>query len=232
MIGGDFLNKYRHEVKVSINSFDKEVLSSRLSYTLKKDKHLGENGFYKVRSLYFDDIHDTSLKEKLNGIIYREKYRIRTYDNSVSIIRLEKKVKNNTLGYKESALLTLDECKNIINGNYHFLKDRSEMVCKQLYVKMRTDMFKPKTIIEYDREAYIWDPGRVRITIDSNVRTGISSVDFLDFDVPMINIVNNNTAILEIKYDNYLPSHISNLLQINSRQKAAISKYVLGRRFG
>lgn len=226
------MTKYRHEVKVSINSFDKEVLSSRLSFVLKKDKHSGTGGYYKVRSLYFDDINDTSLKEKLDGIIYREKYRIRTYDNSNSLIRLEKKVKNNNLGYKESALLTLSECKDIVYGDYQFLKDRPEMVCKQLYVKMRTGTFKPKTILEYDREAYVWEPGRVRITIDSNVRTGISSVDFLNFDLPMVNVINNNTAILEIKYDNYLPSHISNLLLINSRQKAAISKYVLGRRFG
>lgn len=224
------MSKYRNEIKISINPFDKKILSNRLSHVLRKDKHSGPKGYYKVRSLYFDDLNDTALMEKLLGVKYREKFRIRTYDNAVSLIRLEKKVKNNNVGYKKSALLTVDECQCLINGDYHFLKKRPEMVCKQLYTKMRTGLFKPKTIVEYNREAYIWEPGRIRITIDSNLKTGISSVDFLNFAVPMVKVL-DNTSILEIKYDNYFPSHISNLVRLDSRQKASLSKYVLCRRF-
>jgi hypothetical protein len=175
---------------------------------------------------------DRAVQEKLLGVKYREKFRLRTYNNSSSVIRLEKKVKNNTMGYKESAMLTQEECQDLIAGDYHFLRQKQEAICRQLYIKMRTALFKPKTIIEYKREAYVWEPGRIRITIDSDVRTGISSTDFWNFAIPMVNVVENNTAILEIKYDNYLPSHISNLLRLDSRQRAAISKYVLGRRFG
>lgn len=226
------MGKYRHEVKMSISPFDREVLSRRLSRVLKRDEHAGRDGYYRVRSLYFDDQDDSALKEKLMGVICREKFRIRAYDNSTSVIRLEKKVKNNNLGYKETALLTLDECRRLTGGDYKFLIDRPEAVCRQLYTKMRTGLFKPKTIVEYNREAYVWDPGRIRITIDSNVKTGISSVDFLSFDVPMANAVDSGASILEIKYDGYLPSHISNLIQLDSRQRDAISKYVLCRRFG
>jgi hypothetical protein len=226
------MNKYRHEIKISINPFDKEVLSSRLSHVLQRDRHTDEKGYYRVRSLYFDDMDDRAVQEKLLGVKYREKFRLRTYNNSSSVIRLEKKVKNNTMGYKESAMLTQEECQDLIAGDYHFLRQKQEAICRQLYIKMRTALFKPKTIIEYKREAYVWEPGRIRITIDSDVRTGISSTDFWNFAIPMVNVVENNTAILEIKYDNYLPSHISNLLRLDSRQRAAISKYVLGRRFG
>lgn len=226
------MSKYRNEIKMIINAFDREVLISRLSKVLQKDKHTGLNGYYTVRSIYFDDHNDTALMEKLTGVIYREKFRIRTYDYSTSTIRLEKKVKNNSVGFKESALITESECKAIINGDYQFLKNRTEMVCKQLYAKMRTGIFKPKTIVEYDREAYLWDPGRIRITIDSNVRTGLESIDFLNLNLPLTHVVDYNASILEIKYDSYLPSHIGNLIQLDSRQKYAISKYVLCRRFG
>lgn len=224
------MSKYRHEIKMSINSFDKAVLTNRLSGVMKKDKHTGEKGYYKVRSLYFDDINDNALFEKMIGVKYREKYRIRTYDYSTSIIRLEKKVKNNTVGYKETARLSLDEYESLIKGEIDFLKNKSEMVCKQLYVKIKTGLFLPKTIVEYDREAYSWEPGRIRITIDSNLKTGLSSTDFLNFQVPLTNAL-GPTGILEIKYDNYLPAHISNLIQLDSRQKAAISKYLICRRF-
>jgi len=225
------MSKYRHEIKISINPFDREVLSSRLSNVLRKDEHSGRDGYYKVRSLYFDDLNDSALREKLMGIQYREKFRIRTYDNSTPVLRLEKKVKNGQLGYKESALLTLNECQDLLDGNYHFLKNRTEMVCKQLYAKMSSGLFKPKTIVEYNREAYVWEPGRIRITIDSSLKTGMSSTDFFNFELPTTNVVDSGTSILEIKYDSYLPSHVSNLIQLDSRQKESISKYVLCRRF-
>ncbi|KUO63783.1 MAG: transporter [Gracilibacter sp. BRH_c7a] len=222
--------KYRHEIKMSINDFDKAVLSSRLSHALKRDKHAGEQGYYLIRSLYFDDYDDTAVTEKLTGVKYREKFRIRTYNNSTEVIRLEKKVKNDGMGYKESASLTEDDCLRIILGEYDFLKNRQEMVCKHLYTKMKTGLFKPKTIVDYTREAYVWEPGRIRITLDSDLRTGIASTDFFNPNLPMARA--SDASILEIKYDSFLPSHISNLLQLDSRRRAAISKYVLCRSFG
>lgn len=226
------MGKYRHEIKMNINTFDKAVLSSRLSHVLNRDKYAGPDGCYVVRSIYFDDCNDTALKEKLMGVKYREKFRIRTYGSSTSVIKLEKKVKNNTVGYKESALLTREECQSILHGNYQFLKNRPEMVCRQLYSKMRTGLFKPKTIVQYEREAYVWNPGRVRITIDSNVQTGLTSVDFLNFAVPLAGVVDKDVSILEIKYDEFLPVHIANILKMDSRHRGSLSKYVLCRRYG
>lgn len=226
------MGKYRHEIKMSINAFDKTMLSSKLSHVLNRDEHAGPNGCYVVRSIYFDDCNDTALKEKLLGVKYREKFRIRTYDSSASLIKLEKKVKNNNAGYKESALLSREECQSLLKGSSQFLKDRPEMVCRQLYSKMGTGLFKPKTIVQYNREAYVWNPGRVRITIDSNVQTGLTSVDFLNFNIPLTGVVDSDVSILEIKYDDFLPSHIGNLLQMESRQRGSLSKYVLCRRYG
>lgn len=226
------MSKYRQEIKMGINEFDKRILSSRLSSVLKKDKYAGEDGSYKVRSLYFDDLSDKALHEKLMGVKYREKFRIRTYGDSTSLIRLEKKVKDNSVGYKESAMLSKEECQELLIGKYNYLRNRPERVCQQLYIKMRTGLFMPKTIVEYDREAYVWEPGRIRITIDSNLKTGLVSVDFFNLELPMAPAGNANTSILEIKYDQYLPRHISQLIQLDSRQKTALSKYVMCRRFG
>lgn len=216
---------------MNINNFDKEVLIRRLNMVLPKDSHTGPKGYYTVRSLYFDDINDTALMEKLTGVKFREKYRVRVYDNSTAMIRLEKKVKNNGSGYKESAVLSINECQNLIHNEYYFLKNRAEPVCRHLYTKMRTGLYKPKTIVEYKRQAYLWEPGRIRITIDSDVVTGLSSTDFLAFETPLTGVLNGGTAILEIKYDCYLPSHIADLIQLDSRHKAAISKYVLCRKY-
>ena len=224
------MSKYRQEIKINISPFDRAILSSRLSSVLPKDKNTGEKGYYQVRSLYFDDLNDNAVLEKLIGVKVREKYRLRIYDSSTSVIRLEKKVKNNNVGYKESALLTLNECQSLLKQEFYFLKNRSEMVCRQLYVKMKTGLFTPKVIVQYNREAYFWEPGRIRITIDSDLQTGLSSTDFLNPKVPLTRAADNQ-AILEIKYNSYLPSHIANLIRLDSRQRKAISKYVLCRRF-
>ncbi len=224
--------KYRHELKLGINPFDKALLSSRLSHILKRDDHTGSKGYYVVRSIYFEDLNNTALKEKLMGVNHREKFRLRTYDGSTGVIKLERKVKNNQVGFKESAGLSREECLSLLAGDYRFLKERAEMVCRRLYCKINTGLVKPKTIVQYHREAFVWHPGRVRITIDSNVQTGLNSVDFLNFTVPLVGVAEKDQAILEIKYDDFLPAHIGKLLQLESRQRGSFSKYVLCRRFG
>jgi hypothetical protein len=225
------LPKYRHELKIGINSFDKALLSSRLSHVMRRDRFAGPDGSYVVRSLYFDDIDNHALMDKFMGAIYREKFRIRTYDREASVIRLELKVKNNGLGYKEAAPLSRAECAAILAGDSAFLKHRPEMVCRRLYSKMSTGLFKPRTIVQYEREAYEWDPGRVRVTLDSNLVTGLSSVDFLNSALPLTGVTDEGLSILEIKYDEFLPAHIADLLMLNSRQRAALSKYAICRRF-
>lgn len=218
-------------MKFTINALDKQILTSRLAAVLKKDAHSALSGSYSVRSLYFDDLHDNAVVDKLTGVRYREKFRIRTYGESVAVIRLEKKVKNNNLGYKESALLTPDECRRLLKHDFDFLKTKPETVCQQLYIKMRTGLFRPKTIVQYEREAYVWEPGRIRITIDSNLRTGLNSTEFLDYTIPLVPTA-PGSSVLEIKYDDFLPAHISTLLQLESRRQAAISKYILCRKYG
>lgn len=230
--GGTGVAKLRHELKIPINEFDKVVIRSRLRAALPHDANVGPDGTYVVRSLYFDDYKDTALMEKLTGQLYREKFRLRTYGPGSGVIHLEKKVKRGHLGYKEQARLSPDECRRLLEGDGAFLLERPEPVCRELYAKMATGLFKPKTIVEYDREAFIWAPGGIRVTIDSNVRTGLRSVDFLNFDLPLLPVVGQPMSILEVKHNGYVPIHILNLVQLSDRGVDAISKYALSRRFG
>lgn len=219
-------------MKIKINYIDKIAISSRISSVLQRDPYTGSKGYYIVRSIYFDDINNSALHEKLMGVKDREKYRIRLYDYSTATIRLEKKVKNNGFGYKETALLSLAECQALLAGEYDFLKTRSEAVCRSLYAKVATGLFKPKTIVEYQREAYVWEPGRIRITIDSFPKTGMGSTAFLDFSTILVSTGEPGFSILEIKYDHYLPKHICNLVQLQNRDITSVSKYVLCRKYG
>ena len=85
--------RFRHELKFTVNAGDVAVLRSRLGACMARDSHNG--GVYKIRSLYFDDLWDSALNEKLDGVDEREKFRIRCYNEDLSFITLEKKLKHN-----------------------------------------------------------------------------------------------------------------------------------------
>jgi hypothetical protein len=85
----EYSMQFRHEVKHEISNHDMLVLRQRLQAVMKPDRH-AVDGKYEIRSLYFDNLDDEALREKLDGVNIREKYRIRLYNNDQSVILLEK----------------------------------------------------------------------------------------------------------------------------------------------
>jgi len=69
----------RHEYKIGLNHADYVVLRDRFKWALRRDPHAGPSGEYRVRSLYFDTPGDEALREKIDGLDNRDKFRIRRY---------------------------------------------------------------------------------------------------------------------------------------------------------
>ena len=221
---------YRHEWKHEINLSDMITIRQRLQAIAKTDTHV-VNGAYKVRSLYFDNLADKALREKLDGVNRREKFRIRYYNGDTSLIHLEKKSKLGGLGTKESAALAKEEAQAIIDGDYAWMVHTSDSLIRELHYKMTTQQLRPKTIVDYTREPYIFSAGNVRITLDYNIRTGLLCTDFLN---PMcVTIpVGDSPIILEVKWDAYLPDIIRDAVQLDGRRSCAFSKYAACRIYG
>lgn len=218
---------YRHEWKHVINAADLVTLRHRLRAVARPDPHaLG--GSYLIRSLYFDTPADTALREKLDGVNRREKFRIRCYNMDLSLIRLEKKSKLNGLGSKESAPLTAGETRRILEGDPEWMLHSGRPLLRELYVKMRSEGLRPKTIVDYTREPFVYSPGNVRVTLDHSIRTGLTRTDFLDPDCPTVP-AGDSPIILEVKWDEFLPDIIRDAVQLGSRRTSAFSKYALCR---
>ncbi len=216
--------KFRHEFKHYINLSDYFSLKTRLNAVAKKDLYANENGTYKIRSIYFDNVYDKALLEKLNGINKREKFRLRYYNDSTDFIKLEKKSKINGLCLKEAVGITASEVQEILNGDYASLRDSSENSLKhELYRKIVSQQLRPKTIVDYTREAYIFPVGNVRVTIDSDIRSGMNSTDFLNRELSTLKT--GGEIILEVKYDEFIPRIISDIIQTKNRKASAFSKY-------
>ncbi len=183
-----------------------------------------------MSSLYFDTPNDKALRQKIDGVNCREKFRLRHYNGDLSFIRLEKKSKQNGLGCKRSARVTKEQVAQLLDGDIAFLLESGDPLLQELYSKMKGQLLTPKTIVTYDREAFLYGPGNVRITLDRNLRTGLNSRDFLNpkvFHAP----VHDGCAVLEVKYDAFLPEIVKMAVQVPNRQASAYSKYAVCRRY-
>lgn len=224
--------KFRHEIKHFINTSDYFTLQSRLKHITRIDSFAGSDGTYQVRSLYFDTPDNKALMEKINGISRREKFRLRFYNNDPSFIRLEKKSKINGLCYKEKALISKEQCEKLLNHDIDWLFFANDALLQEFYAKIKHQLLRPKTVVDYSREAYVYEPGNVRITFDSHLQSGLSSRDFLDHDLPAVAITSDGKIILEVKFDEFLPELLRDIIQTNQRRSSSISKYAACRMFG
>ena len=222
--------QYRHEWKHELNYLDLLSIRARLQAVMDPDPH-AVGGKYCIRSLYFDNLNDRALREKLDGVNLREKFRIRYYNGDPSLIHLEKKSKVNGLGTKFSARLSAEEAQKIVDGDIDWMLASERPLVQELYCKMRYQGMCPKTIVDYTREPFVYGPGNVRVTFDYDIRTGLKSTDFLN--PACVTIPAGDAPILmEVKWDEFLPSVIRDVVQMPGRHAAAFSKYAQCRIYG
>ena len=228
--------KYRHEFKYYINACDRELLTRRLEKVMRRDHHVRPDGTYNIRSIYFDNFTDSALFEKINGGNPRAKFRIRAYNGDDSYISLEKKVKAGDLTQKLQARITRAEYEKIIAGDTEWMLNDGRGVVAELYAQMKGLNLRPKTLVEYTRTPFIYEPGDVglapgdvRVTLDCDIRTGIFSNNLFD---PFPGVPTDSFDVLEVKYDEYLPDIIRYLINPVCRDRQSSSKYAICRQFG
>ena len=222
---------YRTESKFMLSYGAVETIRSRLRATIPMDEH--SNGkAYVVKTLYFDSYAETALHQCLDGDAARTKYRLRYYNNDLSLIKLEKKIKIGTRGYKLSALVDLDEAKQLIRGETHCTDTRTEQVFRDFSIAYKTELLRPKIVMDYLREAYVFGVENTRITIDYHMRTYLGSIDFVEtfFGDHQVSREEDRTKfLLEVKYNRFLPAAIGSLIQVGEAGRTSNSKYQLGR---
>ena len=215
---------YRNEIKHVITPGDKISICASMRAIAHLDPHAAEKGHYRIRSLYFDNLYDKALQEKMDGVSEREKFRIRYYDGNASLIHLEKKVKRGGLGYKVSEIITKEEAQKIVSGDTDWMATSGRGLLLELYSKMKSQCLRPQTIVDYDRIPFVYGPGNVRVTIDEHIRTGLRCTDFLNPKCVTIPAA-QDTIILEVKWDEFLPGVIRRAVQVKGRRSTAFSKY-------
>lgn len=222
----------RHELKYFINETDYLWLRDRIAAVMPLDSYANPTlRGYGIRSLYYDDIADNALFEKQEGESLRDKFRIRIYSHNKDRILLEKKSKVMYYTAKDSVTLTKEQCLGILSGDYNTIYPSESPLLREFYALMRTRLMKPKVIVDYFREPYVYPAGNIRITFDLNIRSGLYGHDLFNGVPACVPALDPGTHVLEVKYDTFLPEHLRVILQGIPGQRIAVSKYVMCRRF-
>lgn len=223
--------KYRHELKYQITALQLQLLKNRIGGLIPLDKHAGQQGSYRIRSLYFDDLDNRCYYENENGTDPREKFRIRIYNSSTEKITLECKRKERGKTHKTSCPLTLEQTKQLMAGK--ILRDMAGQppLLRKLTLQMMTRQLRPVVIVEYERIPYVYKNGNVRVTLDTNIASSSAVHLFLEEKIPNRPVLPVGQQLLEVKYDEYLPDFIYRNLQLDSLRQTAFSKYYICRKY-
>ena len=181
--------------------------------------------------MYFDNYKDTSVYTTESGLSERFKWRIRYYGDDLTYIVLEKKEKKESRCHKKSCKLTLEEYNQIVNGDpYDLIFENDKKLIKELAVDMIRLDYRPKVIIDYERIAYVEEITNVRITFDMKISASYELEKFLDGDYQNFYVLPSGLNVLEVKFDEILPSYIRNIVESYNFNQGSFSKYYYGRR--
>lgn len=224
--------KYRHEIKFIISKQMSLVLKQRLAIAMDIDKNsVNLDNTYFIRSLYFDDINSTAYYEKIDGVLYRKKYRIRMYNNDSSFIRLERKWKHNNMTSKDQLKISKENCINLLTNQFDNIDKEllNHSLMKEFITDIKVFGLKPSVIVDYKRLAYTYPISEVRITFDEKIKSGLYNCNLFNMDRITYDVIDNDEVVLEVKFNEVLPEHISIILQTIPMYRQAVSKFALCR---
>ncbi|MCL2719599.1 MAG: polyphosphate polymerase domain-containing protein [Lachnospiraceae bacterium] len=224
------MTKGRREIKYQLTYAEYLVVQTRIASILDYDKNANSGG-YSVRSIYFDDLKETAYREKIDGIFDRRKYRVRTYNNNPGIINLECKEKYNRWISKKSARINEEICENLLRGDFSLLQNWEQDIAREFYVNAKESGLRPVICVDYHREAFVYPASNLRITFDKYLRAsglaGFSIVKPEEKEELSVPVYQNNSVIMEIKFDDFMPEIVRAVIPHETGKSLAVSKYRL-----
>lgn len=232
------MDVYRKEYKYIVDDAVLKEVRNRIESLMKIDFHQ-KGDHYTIRSIYLDGPDFPCLRENEGGFSTRQKLRIRTYNCDSGKISAEIKIRHRDTISKMSADIsgrTLDAiiCGNISDTAKYLMEDMNlaanqpERKKKALGIylsKIVGEGYLPAAMVNYERCAYVHPIGNVRITFDRNIEATRNYQGFFDEYLPAVPVIGGGKHVLEVKYDEFLPDTISEMLGGILPVRSSVSKY-------
>ena len=136
---------------------------------------------------------------------------------------MERKEKNGSLTRKTGQTISAADAKALTGGQIRELTGLSE----ELQRRCLLEGFRPRCLVDYDRTPFVCHDGNTRITLDENLRTRPFDTELLASNQAMIPVLSPDQVILEVKFDDFLPGYLGDILADIPKAQMSISKYVL-----
>lgn len=221
----------RQEKKFLIGLPEYYYHSGNLAKFMMEDPHNRGDG-YPIRSLYFDSIEDRDYQEKIDGVELRRKIRLRCYGPDSDFGLLEIKQKEGPMQKKRSLRLSREEAVRLTKGDYGVLLSCREPLARECYAVMNMYGYRPCSVVEYRRRAFIARENKIRVTFDHHIVGTESSFDIFDGSLPQYPVQDQSLVVLEVKYNGFLLSYIKDMLSSCAAGEISVSKYCLSRNVG
>ena len=182
-----------------------------MSNVVHPDSHNGPNG-YPVRSLYFDSLSNRDFQEKEDGLELRRKFRLRVYSPDADFALFEMKQKQGPYQRKRSLRLSRREAQALVEGDYSVLLNSGSEFGQECHSIMEMWAYRPKTVVEYDRFAFIAPENSIRITFDSGIRANEVNFNMFDRNLVLNSVMSPFATVLEVKYNGFLLSYIKHMV--------------------
>lgn len=224
----------RQERKFLISATQRARFEGQLDALLHQDTHNGDlvQGGYRVRSLYFDTLSDRDFNAKIDGVEERRKMRLRVYHPQDKTAFLEMKQKQGSNQLKRSLPIRREDAVRLIAGDFSPLLKYKETFAAECYAILNREHYRPKTVVEYRRKAYVLPENSIRITLDSEIRANEFHYDIFDGELAMAPMLDPWKTILEVKYNHFLLTYVRDILRSCNQSELSASKYCMARRIG
>lgn len=217
--------EYRHELKFVMTPTNARLLKKILGNLMEKDINGDEYGRYMVRSLYFDTINGSAFFDKLDGVEYRRKFRIRYYNSDSNFIRLESKIKVNDLSQKTQERIDLKMAEHLMKGEIETVVLKPNSVLTQFALEIKLKGLRPAVIVDYQRTAFIQKALDVRITFDEHIRSRMYDTELFKTSFGSVEVMDPQEVVLEVKYNEIIPQTIADVIRQVPMTRLAVSKY-------
>ncbi|XZM35076.1 polyphosphate polymerase domain-containing protein (plasmid) [Clostridium perfringens] len=206
------LSVSRKEVKFLVSSTDRVYLLNSLSQILVPDEYGDYNG-YKTRSIYFDSIDNEDFREKQIKTEKRKRIRVRIYNEEDKFAKFEIKRKHFERELKESITITKEDAIRLINREYSVLLNyKDNPLYEYAFNLMKSKLYRPVSMVEYDRRAFTHEFFNTRVTLDNNLRFTNFNYDLFNKNINFQKGLPGDKSILEVKYDRFLFQQLQEVL--------------------
>lgn len=221
----------RQEKKYLLSLEQYRRLDNTFEKVLRPDVHNGAEG-YRIRSLYFDTMQERDFYEKEDGLEIRRKIRLRIYSPDSDFAMLEMKQKQGENQKKRSLRLSREDAMELADGRYSCLLGYEDPFARECYGLMNIHCYRPKSIVEYRRKAYVASENKTRITFDTDIRATESDFRIFSPTLNLYPVFDSYLAVMEVKYNGFLLSYIKKMVSLEGKSPTSVSKYCLSRSVG